>query len=542
VNRLGFNEWRQRWPWPWLLLGLLFLLALFALRFLPAGQTRFAVDEAHHAGWALLIAHGDPFMRTIAADKPPQLYYLVAASFKLFGDSEISARLPNTLLGVLLLLPLWGLARRLYPAQPGVALLACGLFALSPLAQVYAPTVFTDPLMAFWLVVCAWLVASRRWLGAGVAFGLAICGKQQALFFLPFPVFVALLIITWESSFNLKAIFGRLLRIVPLALAGTALPVAVVVLFDKWRGQASSLAYGAAINGDKLGLAAPTSWPSRLANWWDKVLQYFFIPEPFGFGLLALLLVYSGWLVWRLAQSRFYFSAAERKQAPQEGFGRLADLALILGIVVVVIWHTALTFPVWDRYLLPMVPFAALVVARALVWLAGTILPGSGRFKFNWKVAGLALVVFGLMVGPVAQAENARLPLGGDYLAFNGRGPGARHAYDGIEQLAVFFRNNAPPGSVVFHEEMDWDFSYYLFGLPVQIPSNHSQPLDPALVASAANGPTPAYVVFADWQGSSFQRLSESLAASHLWLEEAYDVYPGNGERLSFAVYRVTKI
>lgn len=536
MSRFGLQVVRGRWFIA--LAGFLFLAGLFILRFLPAGQARFAVDEAHHAGWARLIANGDPFMRTIAADKPPQLYYLVAASFKLFGESEAAARLPNALLGALLILPLWGLARRLYPAQPAVALLACGLLALSPLAQVYAPTVFTDPLMAFWLLVCAWLVSARRWTWAGLALGMSICAKQQALFFLPFPVFLALLIIGWESSFALKTSVINLLKTGGRVLAGTAIPILVVFVFDKWRGQTSSLAYGASINGDKLGLAGLGAWPSRLANWWERVLQYFFIPNPLGLLLLALLLGYTGWLGWRLWLSRFYISAEARKSSPDEGFARLADLALVAGIVVVLLWHTALTFPIWDRYLLPMVPFAALLVARALVWESNLILPGSGRL--NWKVAGVALLALVLMVGPVAQAGAYKLPLGGDYLAFSGRGPGAHHAYDGIELLSTFFRNNAPPGSVVFHEEMDWHFSYYLFGLPLVIPSNHSKPLDPALVVSTA-AKTTAYVVFADWQGASYERLSEALAASNLMLEEAYDVYPDNGERLSFAVYYVAK-
>jgi hypothetical protein len=522
--------------WAALLVGFFFVAALFALRLLPAGQERFAVDEAHHAGWARLIAHGDPFMRTIAADKPPQLYYLVAASFKLFGDSEAAARLPNALLGALLILPLWGLARRLYPAQPAVALLACGLFALSPLAQVYAPTVFTDPVMAFWLVVCAWLVSTRRWTLAGVAMGLAVCGKQQALFFLPFPVFLALLMVSWDNAFKLKSGLVALLKAALRVLAGSAIPVLVVVAFDKWRGQTSSLTYGAAINGDKLGLASFQSWPQRLANWWERVLQYFFIPNPLGLLLLALFLVYTGWLVWRLWLAGFYVSDAARLKSPGQGFSKWADLSLIVAMLVVLAWHTALTFPVWDRYLLPMVPFTALVMARALVWLADRLLPDFPRL--NLKISGIALVVLALMVVPVAQAASAKLPIGGDYLAFSGRGPGAHQAYNGIELLLTFFKNNAPPGSVVFHEEMDWHFSYYLFGLPIEIPSNRSRPLDPALVARTAVK-SPTYVIFADWQKASFLRLSEGLDASGLWLEEAYDIYPDNDERLSFAVYRV---
>jgi hypothetical protein len=536
VSRSWSGLIRERWFGP--LFGLLFITGLFILRFLPAGQARFAVDEAHHAGWARLIAHGDPFMQTIAADKPPQLYYLVATSFKLFGDGEAAARLPNALLGALLILPLWGLARRLYPAQPAVALLACGLFALSPLAQVYAPTVFTDPVMAFWLVVCAWLVVARGWFWAGLALGLAVCGKQQALFFLPFPVFLALVLLTWGNPFHLKPWLIRLVKVGLQVLAGAAIPVLVVIIFDKWRGQASSLVYGAAINGDKLGLAPVQSWPQRLGNWWDRVLQYFFIPNPVGLVLLALLVIYSGWLIRRLWLAGFYFPVRANRKLPEAGLTYLVDLALISGILIVLLWHTALTFPIWDRYLLPMVPFAALLVARALVWLAGLILPGYTRL--DWKIAGVALVALALMVIPVAQASAYKLPLGGDYLAFRGQGPGAHHAYDGIELLSTFFSNNAPPGSVVFQEEMDWHFSYYLFGLPLALPSNHSQPLDPALVAATA-ARSPTYVVFADWQKASFLRLSEGLDASNLWLEAAYEVYPDNGDRLSFGVYRVAK-
>ena len=534
MSRLELGLVRRRWFG--LLSGFLFLTALFILRFLPAGQTRFALDEAYNAGWARLIVNGDPFMHKVVTDKPPQLYYLLAASFKLFGESEAAARLPNALLGAMLILPLWGLARRLYPAQPAVALLACGLLALSPLAQVYAPTVYTDPLMSFWLLVCAWLVTARRWPWAGLALGLSICAQQQALFFLPFPVFLALLIIAWDSSFIFKAGLFGLQKAGSRFLAWAVMPALAVVIFDYWRGQVSSLIYGAAVNGDKLGLAGLGAWPQRLANWWEKVLQYFFIPNPLGLVLVALLLVYSGWLAWRLWLARFYVSVEARKQATTEAFAHLGDLALVAGIVVILLFHTAVTFPIWDRYLLPMVPFTALLMARALVWGSSLILPGYSRP--NWKIAGVALVVLALMVGPVAQAGAYKLPLGGDYLAFGGRGRGAHQAYDGIELLATFFINNAPTGSVVFHEELGWHFSYYLFGLPLEFSS--TQPLAPAQVASIA-AKSPAYVVFGDWQQASYLHLSEGLAAFNLMLEEAYDVYPDNGERLSFAVYFVAK-
>jgi hypothetical protein len=156
-------------------------------------------------------------------------------------------------------------------------------------------------------------------------------------------------------------------------------------------------------------------------------------------------------------------------------------------------------------------------------------------------LAGLALLTLGLMVQPVAQAANYELPLGGDYLAFGGQGPGAHHAYDGIQDVALFFHNNARPGAVLFHEEMDWHFSYYLFGQPLEIPSNKSRPLDPALVANRASH-NETYVVFSDWQHTSYERLQAALPSYGFWLEPSLEVYPkSDEERLAWVVYRVAR-
>ncbi|HEX2910937.1 MAG TPA: glycosyltransferase family 39 protein [Chloroflexia bacterium] len=534
---------------PWLWAGaILFLLALFTLRIWPAGAERFAVDEAHHSGWARLIANGDPFMRTIAADKPPQLYYLIALSFKLFGENEISARLPNVLAGTLLILPLWGIARRLYPSRIGVALLACALYALSPLAQVYAPTAFTDPLMVFWLVMCVWLVTGQRWFWAGLALGLAICAKQQALFFLPFPVFLGLIELFYQPksgpAWSWRTLAGRL----TLVVGGLALPLALVLGFDKWRGQTSSLTYGAALNGEKLGLAYPVAWPGRLGEWWNRVLQYFFAPGWFGLLLALALLLYGGWTLARLArlwQNRH----ADNSFSTSAVQGVLADTALLTATLIVLGWHTAMTFPVWDRYLLPLVPFVALLLARTLTAVAGVLRSffsnraGTSRLNSTGIIlAGLALFVFIFMAQPLVEAATYRLPLGGDYLAFSGEGPGAHSAYDGIQQIGPYLKASLPPGAVVYAEEMDWEFSYYLFGVPVELPSNKSRPLDPAVVAASAEQ-KPAYVIYSDWQGSSYQKLQNELSSLGYRLEPVREIQPGsNPGRTSFTIYSVKRV
>ena len=128
--------------------------------------------------------------------KPPLSVWLTAASFKVFGINEFSARLPTFLLagGVLWLTFL--LARQLYGRTTG--LLAGALLASTLLFFMLAGGVMTDPALGFstTLIMVSLILAletsSRLWghlLFVGAALGLLAKGPI-ALVLTGFPVFI----------------------------------------------------------------------------------------------------------------------------------------------------------------------------------------------------------------------------------------------------------------------------------------------------------------------------------------------------------------
>lgn len=80
-------------------------------------------------------------------DKPAVFFWLVAGCFKVFGLSELAARLPSALAALGTLLLIWLLARRMFDERS--AWIAGLVFATSPLAMVFARVVIFDMTLAF---------------------------------------------------------------------------------------------------------------------------------------------------------------------------------------------------------------------------------------------------------------------------------------------------------------------------------------------------------------------------------------------------------
>src|SRR5258706_3805395 len=124
------------------LAALLIVLVAGWLRTLPLTQNRFHPDEALYATFGRLIASGhDPLLSTVVVDKPPLPFYLMAGSMAVFGGTELAARLPTFVASILTVAIAYQLGRSLYGA--GAGLLATLLMAASPLAILFAITVFT---------------------------------------------------------------------------------------------------------------------------------------------------------------------------------------------------------------------------------------------------------------------------------------------------------------------------------------------------------------------------------------------------------------
>lgn len=124
------------------------------------------------------------------------------------------------------------------------------------------------------------------------------------------------------------------------------------------------------------------------------------------------------------------------------------DALLLLFLLAYVLLHWLWAVPVWDRYLLPILPLAAVLFGRALSALWRVV---GRRESPRWPLA-VALLVASLTLIPVGlAARQGRYPLGGQPTA------------DGGAALAALALEDAPYGTVLYDHWYSWHWNYQLF-------------------------------------------------------------------------------
>ncbi len=544
------------------------LLIGLALRLPPLGAHRFHQDEALYASWGLLIStRRDVMLRTVPVDKPPLFFYILARFFAWFGSSEAVARLPGLIAGVLSILLVYLLARRLYGER--IAWLAAALFTASPMAILFSPTAFTDPLMLFFGLAGCLAGAYGAWGLAGLGVGLAAVTKQQGILFLPLALGLG-----WaggrrgESASRRGSGIAKKQGLIahpglwPLALPGrchwavslslfilgAAYPIWKAIQWDGWRylppDRPGFLAQSAISYGG-LNLVPVAEWPARAMEWLPW-LGYLTGSRP----LNALLAIGLPWLAWRAWRRRG--EPAARADGVLLGYG-LAYMAL----------HVALSFQIWDRYLLPLTPLVALLGARVILALAvkaGGVLTarppaqalslaigcrlrlelsqapaeakgqgdGKGAGSATWIAAIVPALLVVVLAIPALRAARSEFPVGSDH-----------GAYDGIDQVAAFLKAELPTGAVLYHRWLGWHWRYYLYDVLFNFRYYDSTE---ALVADADGPPEIVrYIVFPGWRLAERDAAQAALAERGIALIPRFETRRADGS-VSFIVYRIERV
>jgi hypothetical protein len=205
--------------------------------------------------------------------------------------------------------------------------------------------------------------------------------------------------------------------------------------------------------------------------------------------------------------------------------GWLLDWALVAFFLYFVGVHTLLSFSVWDRYMLGLVPVVAILLARVMLLPLDLLLDRIGqstRMRVAY-LASLAVLLSAVMVAPTQVALRYGFPVGGDHGAFLG-----------IDDVADYFRGNAPPGSIVFHKWLAWHYSFYMFDLPLDY---YYYPDHDFVLSSAERLPgLKKYVVFPSWTSSD--ELEKVLSERGWGLVQLYRTYRPDGT-VSFTIYQI---
>jgi 4-amino-4-deoxy-L-arabinose transferase-like glycosyltransferase len=391
----------------------------------------FQADEALFATWAREIAiWRDPLLQIQPIDKPPLLFYLQAVFYPPFGPAEFAARWPNWIAS-LLLVPLTGiLAWKLY-RRPGTAILAAALLALFPLTIQFSPTAFTDPLLTFLLITGLTAVASQKSGWAGLLFGLALIAKYQAILFLPLLVGLG-----WGMSWRWRHWFRGYAGLLLPVGAFFAWEMARIGSFSLWQTQISNFG----------GVRLSWSWEIWPRFWaWVDLWQTAVSPLIF-----YLLIPATAWFLLqhlRPSQTCQVSFTTPKILRGRPDRSKKTDRLLLIFTLGYGLFHWLWAIPVWDRYLLPLLPLLALLLARAYGDLLAHLPTAAPILQFRGAIVILAL----LFISASWSARNGRYPLGSFPQADQG-------AAEIAEALA-----NAPYGTVLYDHWFSWQWRYHLF-------------------------------------------------------------------------------
>ncbi len=489
------------WGWDRWALAALVLLALL-LRLPPVLDNRFHSDEALYGYWGLLIANAkDVWLAGVPVYKPPLLPYLVATAQGFLGDSEFSVRLPGLVSGVLIIPLSASLSRALYRDR-WAALTAAVCVALSPFAILFSATAFTDlPMVVLGLGACAAAARGRPgW--AGLLAGLAFASKQTGLAWLPLTVLLQVL--------NLRSLIANRRRW-PSFFVNCFLVMALVFAWDAVRiaqGAESFLGLGVTGYGG-LRFIWPQELGTRLGEWVELARYLFVSPVANGALMLGLPM-----LVWH---------ALTRARRTREG---LVDLLLASFLLAFSFLHWLWAFPIWDRYLLPLVPILAILLGRFVALSARFICCRIGHWSLVirrslFAVCYLSFVI--LLALPAWNAAHSHYPVGGDH-----------GAYDGIDRIATFL-NERPEGTVVYQHWLGWVYNYYLFGGPISL-AHWPTPAWLARDVQAFGAGPPRYITFPSWESSA--RVERALAEVGYGLKPVLATTRRDGTP-SFTLYQI---
>jgi 4-amino-4-deoxy-L-arabinose transferase-like glycosyltransferase len=316
-------------------------------------------------------------------EKPALLYWLIAASFKVFGVSEWSARLGPAICGVLTILALWCVGREVDRSLGFWSLVvtaSClGLIVFSRAASFdVVVTMTTTWSLAFFLLNELPMTKRKRLLLVGFYsfVGLSLLAKGLVGIVIPFGVvaFYYLLRRQWpQTSVLISLIWG-----IPLALAVAAL----------W--------YGPVIARHGWGFIDEFFVQHHFARYVSNKYHH---PQPIWFYPLIILMLALPWTIHLIA------ALAKVRSWNWRGDDSLSVLRVFsLAWLLFPIVFFSFSGSKLPGYILPAVPAAALLVSDRLTAVRNSKWP----LLTAGTTAALVLIVLHFAAAPYANRESVR--------------------------------------------------------------------------------------------------------------------------------------
>ena len=359
-----------------------------------------------------------------------------------FGNGINTGRVLMVVVHVVSVVLLYQIAKKISGGRPLAGFVAAFLFNFSPLAIYYQRQVLLDNMMVLWLLLCTFLLVwwNKRVIStaiAGLALGIALLTKENAIFFVPVLVYLVHRIAAGRHNRRFAESFSMFTALAPLGgyvmyavLKNELFPSGFNFNLSSPQEKHVSLLYSVwwQLNRSQEGIFREfllTTWMPR--DW--------FLPVA---GALAVLVnVYLGW--------------RQRKDNPAYLVAALLAVGygfyLMRGSVVL------------EFYILPIIPLLALNVGLAVAAVLG-------KANNLTKVTVVAVMSAALLT-----------PAGGYFLVFNNKGSLAVHdtyalSHTDLQEDQVrFIRQHIPRQARII---MDDDLWMHLRAQEPDYPHAHS--------------------------------------------------------------------
>src|SRR5579859_2152042 len=335
-------------------------------------------------------------------EKAPLMYWLVAASYKVFGVHEWSTRLPIALAMLALLLVVYRMGRRFYRDEGG-------LYAALALATGFGPYIYTrflipEMLVALWLALGFDFFLTTleqaeagqepsRWLCWGIAATMALNVLTKGLIGLVFPI---------GAIFLFLLLTGNLRHLLKLRLVSSF--VVFLLIAAPWHVLA--------------GIRNPAQGEARGFFWFyfvnEHFLRYLKKRYPADYDTVPLWLFWGLMLVWLMPWTAFIVQAIRQVPAKLAAF-RAGLSAQQQATLIFALWPLMilLFFSFSSRqeyYVLPGLPGVALLLGGWLARESGSAQDSAERR--SGRISSIVLVVVGVAVclACVALAWQAQAP------------------------------------------------------------------------------------------------------------------------------------
>ncbi len=355
--------WRQHWP-------VLLIIAAFFLTNLPVipDYNRFHFDEHFYIDGSLqMIESGDYFTPKFEDgsdrfNKPVLTYWVLVASYKLFGVSPLTTRLPFLLIGCISLWITYRLAWSLFRNRTA-ATLAPAILAWNPCFVIVSGYSITDGLMSMWVLITHFgfanvLVRKRRdhfyYFCAYCGWGLTLVTKGPVLAMGPLLIAVAYAI--WRRRDGISLLH------IPAMIAGVLVGAWWMVMMLMQHGER----FVHDFEYDQVGRRFNDS------HWYYNILYY-----PIG-----LLLMNAPWII-ALAVGWIKYRPALRPLLDRHRL-TFVYLGSYVALIVVMYLPGNLTR---IRYLMPAFPVFAVLVAGIIGELSGQALLDRVWKRLVWGLA-----------------------------------------------------------------------------------------------------------------------------------------------------------